>query len=380
MRAVIQRCLAKEPGERYQRAGEIRAALEAIQSDSGRASAVRAAATPLDEPRLSSGGRPSPNPEANRYFETAMMSKIQFDPPRWLKMLEKALEADPHFAEARAWRGFARWLVDLHGFAPESGWTYKAEEDLRQALADDPECSRAHSAFAAIYLGQGRKEMVLGAVEEALRLLPGDVDTQHWLAVFHHLNGETGAAKEGFQGIMERHPLFYPARMMYGELLRQEGDITGALLEQERVLEQDPQNMFSLGFAARTAIDGGDLAGARRYLDAVRPTERGFFVRVCEGILAALEGRRDEALASVDQRVQEWLSGNLLFAVEGAMFFAALGETDKALDWLERAVRLGDERSEYLERNPLLVGLRDQPRFRQILAAIEWRRKQRSKS
>jgi serine/threonine-protein kinase len=34
LQAVIQRCLAKEPGQRYQRAGEVRAALEAIQSGS----------------------------------------------------------------------------------------------------------------------------------------------------------------------------------------------------------------------------------------------------------------------------------------------------------------------------------------------------------
>ncbi len=32
LRAIVQRCLAKEPGERYQRAVEARAALEAIQS------------------------------------------------------------------------------------------------------------------------------------------------------------------------------------------------------------------------------------------------------------------------------------------------------------------------------------------------------------
>ena len=32
VRAIIQRCLAKEPGQRYQRAGEVRAALEAISS------------------------------------------------------------------------------------------------------------------------------------------------------------------------------------------------------------------------------------------------------------------------------------------------------------------------------------------------------------
>ena len=34
LRAVVQRCLAKEPGQRYQQAGEVRAALEALASDS----------------------------------------------------------------------------------------------------------------------------------------------------------------------------------------------------------------------------------------------------------------------------------------------------------------------------------------------------------
>ena len=381
LRALIQRCLAKEPGERYQRAGDVRAALEAIQSDSGAASAMRTAATPAEEPRLSSGGRPSANAEANRYFETAMMLKFQFDLPRCQKMPDRALEADLHFAEARAWRGFTYWLADLHGLAPESGWAYKAEEDLRQALEDDPECSRAHSAFAAIYLGQGRKELFLGEAEEALRLDPGDPDTLHWLALYHNLNGEAGEAKDLCRGILERYLLYFPARVMYGEILRQEGDIAGALREQERVVEQDPQNMGSLDLAARAAMDEGDLAGARRYLDEVRPAERqGFFVRVCEGILAALEGRREEALALVDDRVQLWLSGNLLLGAEAAMFFAALGEMEKALDGLDRAVRLGDERVEYFGRDPLLAGLRDLPRFRQILTSIEWRRKQRGTS
>ena len=44
--SVIERCLAKEPGQRYQRAGEVRAALEAIQG-ADRRGAAAAAATAL---------------------------------------------------------------------------------------------------------------------------------------------------------------------------------------------------------------------------------------------------------------------------------------------------------------------------------------------
>ena len=52
LRAVIQRCLAKDPAQRYQFAGETRAALEAIQSDVGAAPAVVHRTPPI---RLSRG-------------------------------------------------------------------------------------------------------------------------------------------------------------------------------------------------------------------------------------------------------------------------------------------------------------------------------------
>ena len=38
---------------------------------------------------------------------------------------------------------------------------------------------------------------------------------------------------------------------------------------------------------------------------------------------------------------------------------------------------MGDDREENLRRNPLLTNLREQPRFKQILDAVAYRRQQR---
>lgn len=54
LRTTIERCLEKEPGHRFQRAGEVRAALEAVQSQSGSSSSVvPASALPASSARRS---------------------------------------------------------------------------------------------------------------------------------------------------------------------------------------------------------------------------------------------------------------------------------------------------------------------------------------
>jgi hypothetical protein len=69
----------------------------------------------------------------------------------------------------------------------------------------------------------------------------------------------------------------------------------------------------------------------------------------------------------------------IMFASNVAEFYAALGDRDKALDRLDRAVRAGDERAEWFERNPLLASIRTDTRFRQIVDGIRSRREQRKR-
>jgi len=65
---------------------------------------------------------------------------------------------------------------------------------------------------------------------------------------------------------------------------------------------------------------------------------------------------------------------------EAAAFYAVLGDKETAVEWLERAVRNGDERGVWFQRDPLLASIRNEARFKQILDSIAYRRQQRSQA
>jgi hypothetical protein len=63
--------------------------------------------------------------------------------------------------------------------------------------------------------------------------------------------------------------------------------------------------------------------------------------------------------------------------LDAAEVYAVVGQKEKAIEWLERSMRKGDGRSEWLKRDPLLENIRQHPRFQQILESMEYRRQQR---
>jgi tetratricopeptide (TPR) repeat protein len=161
-------------------------------------------------------------------------------------------------------------------------------------------------------------------------------------------------------------------------MLREQGDTAGAIREQERILEQDPGNLLSLLDLARAYIDSGDLPKARQALERVRSQYRqNYGLRLHWSLLSALEGKRAEAFEEMDAGVQKYAGAQIFGPLLAAEFYAVMGEMDKALDWLDRAVRMGDDRGEWFRRDPLLANLRNHPRFQQILASVAYRRTQR---
>ncbi len=195
---------------------------------------------------------------------------------------------------------------------------------------------------------------------------------------YYLLNEDTARAEAVARKALERAPLFFPARMNLGEALRLKGDTSGAIREQEKILDSDPQNVYAITKIAKAYMDVQDLQKVRQTLERSRPSDRqNYHIRIAWALLLLLEGKRAQAIKEMDEEVLKYAAVVFDETELVAQFYAVLGETAKAIDWLDRAVRNGNEHADWLGRDRSLASIREQPRFKQILDSIVLRRQQR---
>jgi tetratricopeptide (TPR) repeat protein len=196
--------------------------------------------------------------------------------------------------------------------------------------------------------------------------------------VYHHINGDHDRAIQQAREVIARAPLNWPVHLYLGDLLREQGDTAGAVSEQSRILEQESTNLAALGALAQAFLDTGDLRQARQVLERAGPGgHKGYRGRSVWALLLALEKKRDEARREMDADLESYSGAHVFGPLKAAEFYAVMGDSAKALEWLDRAVRMGDDREDWLRRDPHLASLRSHPRFEQMLASVAYRRKQR---
>jgi adenylate cyclase len=77
-------------------------------------------------------------------------------------------------------------------------------------------------------------------------------------------------------------------------------------------------------------------------------------------------GRKDEAIRE-GAAALELSPGDPMMLYNGACLYALLGETGRALDTMERAVGMGYENFRWMQHDPDLDSLRNEPRFRALV-------------
>ena len=81
----------------------------------------------------------------------------------------------------------------------------------------------------------------------------------------------------------------------------------------------------------------------------------------------------------MDEETLKFADADFLCDVASRGVLCRVRKILRAIEWLDRAVRKGDERVEWFRKNPRLASIRNDPSFQRIIDSIQARRKQQGK-
>ncbi|MEO8098185.1 MAG: protein kinase [Acidobacteriota bacterium] len=391
LRAIVERCLEKKPKKRFQNADGIQLALVTLNTAPARKTWLWATAAVVvavvagilswqqyaksGERTLSTGAPPSPNQEANELFEVAQTFSNANDIPKAQERLEQALVLDPHFAEARRTHAANYAILLLNGYSNDTSLLYKAEEELRQVALEAPGLPALTLSQSALYWALGQRDRVPFEALDREARDPEQIATRIWLVIIRLMTEQNAAAKELADSTLKGNPVIGAMRMFLGELLRTTGDMEGAIREERKVLDTAPENISATQFLVHAYLDRNQLADARKLLEGMQSQySANYMWRQSWALLLAAEGKRGEAFKFMDEETLKFAAVAFVSTAVTADFYALLDEKTKAIEWVDKAVRNGDERVGYFQKHQHLANIQKEPGFRRIVESVEARR------
>ena len=254
-----------------------------------------------------------------------------------------SIRSDQTIAQARIFAARAlaldEGLAEAHtssAFERVTQWDWSgAEQAFRRAIELNPRYATAHFWYARMLAGLGRYDDALERLREAHRLEPLSRVIRDNLTQFHILRNEPAIALVEARRLVELAPDYPSGHALLGRVLLLNGKPDEALIAVDRAIAMET------GIRARLA-------------------------RIAA--LVAL-GRHDEAASLAREYEGQHAVGNL-DAYWVANAYVDLGDDGQALAWLERAIAERSALVSGVRADTSMLRLRDDPRFRAIVARM----------
>jgi TolB-like protein/Tfp pilus assembly protein PilF len=271
-----------------------------------------------------------------------------------------AIRLDPGYARAFAYRSVAlAAYARNYATGPAIHETYtKAHTDAHKAIALTPELAEAHYALAKVLEDSLEFTRASQEYQRAVVLAPGNALLLGDYGVFVTDMGQTEAGLAAARHALVLDPLSSDAHISVG----------AALMAARRYPEAiaaftDAKGLGGSGFASAwqsfAYIASGDFQSARTACERADDSNK----PICFALVYEKLGRHADARQALSQLQAE--SGDAS-AVFYAMIYAQWGDTARALDWLETAMRHRDPYLIRVRQNRNFDPLRNEPRFQAI--------------
>ncbi|MBX7170296.1 MAG: protein kinase [Pyrinomonadaceae bacterium] len=238
---------------------------------------------------------------------------------------ERAIQIDPTLAEGYAALGFA-----AIGF--ELDWE-KSERLFLQAIELNPNSITANFWYIAVLTQSRRFDKSIEQLKIVLELDPGSLLAEHMVAwvLYHSRRYEESSA--AYLKMLKDAPNYAWGLQTYSWALRQLGNYSEAIHYAQKAVDVTGENPMYLTALAAAYADAGEL------------------------------GKTWEIMAQLDEIAKTRFVSEYMMA----LVYCALGDKDKAFEYLEKSLAARDGWMNWLGVEPQLDILRTDPRYEDLL-------------
>src|SRR5438477_1610331 len=338
----------------------------AVQQEIAAAVASSLKATLLGSDR----SQPS-NPKSSEAHNAYLQGRYYFqrrsleDYRKAIGYFNQAIELDPEYALAYAERSAVWTLIgDVTGEG-KTLWP-KARADAEKAVSIALALAEAHAALGWVrFFTQWKFDEGLRELKRAKELSPANPTANDLLArVIVYLGRLDDVEKQARQAV-ESDPLAFAAQNNLARILWYEGKLDEADAVARKAAELHPTASSSRRRQVLVAIRRGDTETALREAQ-FEPDES---YRRFELALAQY-ARGDQKAA--DAALADLIGNNRGLDYQVAQVYAVRGEKEKAFEWLQIALDNHDTGMLALLVEPLLKSLRDDPRYKTLVAKMNF--------
>jgi serine/threonine protein kinase len=293
-----------------------------------------------------------------------------------LKFLEEGLEIIGENELLYASMGWVHLQYVSGGIDVDEAHFTKAKEFARKALVLNPNSSQGYALLGSINEQWGKIQDAVKGLKKAVEIDPNNTEALWMLGFVYSIAGKGYAAKPLIEHVMNIDP-FTPVNYFAPQWRYiSEGQFDLALKAIQRAYELDPKNPAIRVCLAASYAYSDLFEEFKKIVDLMeKESPQIVLTTMIRSLQYALEGKKQKTLGTITADFVSLAKTDHVGSYVLACCYALIKEKEKALDWLEIAVKNGRIDYPFLNTyDPFLKNIRGEPRFKKLMERVkhEW--------
>ena len=335
--------------------------------------ALRLRLTPDEDRRLAE--RPIADMRAYEFYLLARQQIWSFTKPsldRALQLIRQAQDLVGENELLLTAEGLIYWQHVNVGLVPVDQYEEylnKAEACANRIFELNPDSSKAYGLRGAIRNNRADAAGSRADFKKALVFDQNDPEALLWLGYHYAVAGRVPMARALMDRLQKVDPLTSINLAMYAIVAMCDGDYVEAMRWTQRSVDVDPGNPTHRMLHAQTLAANGRKEEAIAILHRVSSDAPAMaWARLAAALGFALAGDRQQVLNVLTPDLRDAARWDDIFSWWMADSFALVGETEAAIDAVERMIDLGIVNYPFLaDYEPFFSSLRSEPRFGELM-------------